>query len=418
MQYVQERIGLVQKAAVYLLMLVFVGHLAELHPIFMFRGWGAMAAGLGLIALVTANNRQSIVEVLRASPLLKYVLLFMAMVYCSVPFSVYKTGALNAAISYGYVVVFFMTLLGVARGKPGVNTLLGAGMAVFVILSAGVLLNYGSARASLEYSSYDPNDTAYILVSLLPVMFYFGQSRRTMLAKLLVFASLPLGVIAISVTQSRGASLAFIVLLLLILRFEKVSFSKVVIPGALLCLLVAYFVPDAFWERFSTLLNIESDYNYTSDTGRLHLWKLGLKFFGSNPLFGVGAGQFTSANGMFEGNYITAHNAYIQVAAELGIFGIVAFMAMVFGPLRHLRQMMRANPENPLHKGLYIAFFTHAVAILFLSVAYYFLLYYLLALFFALTCLEQRSVQAVAEKPKKYTMRKSARRREVGCESA
>lgn len=419
MDYPKERIGLVQKGAIHVLMLVFVGHLAELHPSLMFRGWGVMASAVGLLALALSNNRQSYLEVMRVSPLFKFVLLFMAMVYCSVPFSVYGTGAFNSAVAYGYVVIFFFAMVGMARGQSGVETLLGAGFVVFLLLSAGVIINYGSARTTLDNSSYDPNDIAYILVTLLPIMFYYGQSRRNPLTRLIIFASLPLAVVSISLTQSRGASLAFIVVLVLVLRFEKVSLTKVILPGILLTFLVVYFVPDAFWERFSTLADIESDYNYTSEDGRLHLWKVGLGFFGSHPLLGVGTGQFTSANGMFKGNYMTAHNAYIQVAAELGVVGCVAFLAMVFGPLRTLKRFIREqNGQAALCKGLYAAFFTHAVAIFFLSVAYYFLLYYLLALFFAVSCLLLRK-QEVSEKPQRsYTLRSRCRTGEVGYESS
>lgn len=73
--------------------------------------------------------------------------------------------------------------------------------------------------------------------------------------------------------------------------------------------------------------------NY-STAERLAHWLAGLRMFQAHPLLGVGAGNYNAAYAQFglpdwPEPLGQAHNYYINVAAETGLLGLVAFLALV-----------------------------------------------------------------------------------------
>lgn len=83
----------------------------------------------------------------------------------------------------------------------------------------------------------------------------------------------------------------------------------------------------------------------TGSTGRSDLWKVGLRVFETHPIGGAGAGNFSSVSvdyvqqvdNIGAGQYIISqkpkpvHNTYLELLADLGIPGLIAFLAIVVG---------------------------------------------------------------------------------------
>jgi O-antigen ligase len=83
----------------------------------------------------------------------------------------------------------------------------------------------------------------------------------------------------------------------------------------------------------------------THTTGRSDLWKLGLRAFESHPIGGVGAANFSSVSEDYlkqvgsvgVGQLIISqkpkqvHNTYLELLADLGIPGLIAFLAIAVG---------------------------------------------------------------------------------------
>src|SRR5207249_5217476 len=92
------------------------------------------------------------------------------------------------------------------------------------------------------------------------------------------------------------------------------------------------FAAPAFWARFATVLDEQQDKTYF--TGSVEARRLvleeGWDTFLAFPWTGVGAGQFTNYNppGRHE-RWRETHNALIQVAADTGFFGLMAFTFLV-----------------------------------------------------------------------------------------
>jgi O-antigen ligase len=143
-----------------------------------------------------------------------------------------------------------------------------------------------------------------------------------------------------------------------------------------------------------------------SRAARLRLIDQGLEVFAANPLTGIGAGQFQNYNepGVVVEKWRVTHNVWLQVAAELGIFGLVTFLYLVvraysanFKTLRMLRMPRRRRngppPVDPVTmtpeerviidtnaRGMIAALVGWTVCSFFASVAFNCTFYYVLAL--------------------------------------
>jgi O-antigen ligase len=105
------------------------------------------------------------------------------------------------------------------------------------------------------------------------------------------------------------------------------------------------------------------------------------------PLFGVGLGNFHHKSVQELGT----HNAYTQVASEMGIPAMIAYIIFLVHPLRKLRMIERElfeRNENSrfyyLSIGLQASLVGYMVASFFAAVAYQWYIYYLVAYAIAL----------------------------------
>ncbi len=181
----------------------------------------------------------------------------------------------------------------------------------------GVLLN-DLARIRWYGLFNDPNDLGLALVLPVPFLVDAIWSRRFFLPVI----CLPVLVYALYLTNSRGAMLAMIasVFCYLVLRTRSV---KGVFLGGAMAALVFVFGPS----RMAELGASEG-----SAYGRVEAWYEGFQMFKSYPLFGVGRGMF------LEHHRLTAHNSYMLVLAELGLFGSYFFLGLFYAPFHFVKE--------------------------------------------------------------------------------
>jgi putative inorganic carbon (HCO3(-)) transporter len=131
----------------------------------------------------------------------------------------------------------------------------------------------------------------------------------------------------------------------------------------------------------------ELDAGEESAAGRVEAWYEGLQMFQGQPLFGVGAGNFT------EHNYLTAHNSFVLVLAETGFIGYIIWLAFVGYCFRMMYLLCRYAPaltepseiaewraERRIGMTLFIALCGFFAAAFFLSRSYVIVLYILAAM--------------------------------------
>lgn len=82
-------------------------------------------------------------------------------------------------------------------------------------------------------------------------------------------------------------------------------------------------------KRVRSILDLEE----TSNRGRILIWKATVKSIIKNPLLGVGIGNYPvvlSQNTEYAKAGSSAHNLYLNVAAEIGLLGLCGFLGMLW----------------------------------------------------------------------------------------
>jgi putative inorganic carbon (HCO3(-)) transporter len=196
-----------------------------------------------------------------------------------------------------------------------------------LVLAVLTMANLGSAAAiaadqiRFAASGQDPNDVARFLDLGFPLAAVLLNSESRWPGRLLALGYLPLGLVAMVLTASRGGFVAGMVALagcgLLLSR----SHPKAVLAGvfALPAIAAALWltVPHETFERLST---IPAQFQNGDLNQRLNIWNAGWHAFVRAPLFGTGAGSFVSAAGLAPLD--TAHNTALSIAVNGGLFGL------------------------------------------------------------------------------------------------
>jgi O-antigen ligase len=112
---------------------------------------------------------------------------------------------------------------------------------------------------------------------------------------------------------------------------------------------------DQVSERISSLMNPSEDYNLTAREGRIPVWTRGIGYMVTHPILGVGINDFGVAEGVLSGKtnegygikYSAAHNSFVQIGAELGVLGLIAFVAMLWTAAAGCRRVVRIRTRGP-----------------------------------------------------------------------
>ncbi|MCK4525525.1 MAG: O-antigen ligase family protein, partial [Candidatus Andersenbacteria bacterium] len=80
-----------------------------------------------------------------------------------------------------------------------------------------------------------------------------------------------------------------------------------------------------------------SDFDETSNKGRIQIWQETLTSISEHPFLGVGFGNFNyvlgeNATALKKGS--SAHSIYLDIAAEIGIFGLIIFLFLIMEILK------------------------------------------------------------------------------------
>ncbi len=135
--------------------------------------------------------------------------------------------------------------------------------------------------------------------------------------------------------------------------------------GALMIVFVLaapFILPASVQDRFSMIGSdqVEKD---ESSRRRVELWQVALDRFAENPILGTGFRSFPHLNkyGM------DTHNMYLKVLCELGIFGIILYVAQFLMGLRQGWALLKASP-TPFAAGLGLGLLAATAAAMFLNV--------------------------------------------------
>ena len=388
------------------------GHLATFIGLFLFSfilyvrpyeffpglsSFTSMAFYCGVITLaIYAFSQLSIEGNLTARPKeINLVLLLGAAALLSMPMAV-DIGDAWKTFSEQFLkaIVIFVVLVNAVRTEWRLRLLLLLILVVSMYLSVNAINDYrlglfgtgefetariaGRIKGLFENS----NDLALHLVTMIPIAVALALAGRNPLKKLIYLAAAGLMVAAVVVTFSRGGFIGLVAAgFMLVRRLGRKN--RVATTGALVLAVILFLAlaPGAYSGRLSTIFNSSADLTGSSSQ-RTEVFKRSVVVALRYPLFGVGIGNFYHKSPR---NLVT-HNAYTQVASEMGLAAMVIYILLQVHPIRRLRLIENESYLKPeqarfyyLSIGLQASLVGFMVSSFFGAVAYQWYVYYLVA---------------------------------------
>lgn len=192
---------------------------------------------------------------------------------------------------------------------------------IFKFLPFSIVIDFVSTRASATFDN--PLILAAYLIIILPVSIYSLFELKEKWQRITAGVCVLLIFGGIAATYSRGAYLAVIVMLVVLMFLGK----KQAVGIAALFAGILLILPQSVYQRLFAILQLD-----VSTVTRLAIWGGCLKVFTENPLFGVGAGTENVTNllqNRFGINQPHAHSLYFELLVEGGLISILFFVAVL-----------------------------------------------------------------------------------------
>jgi O-antigen ligase len=240
----------------------------------------------------------------------------------------------------------------------------------------------------------DPNYFASSALLCLPVAFYLAWERPRLWQKVFCLGCLAVISLAVLLASSRGGLLglcAAAAVMLLRVRKRRMLFLTLALCTVLL--------PNVLYTK-SPLWRLvrPTDGDEIGREARMVAWSAGVRMIQSNPLFGIGIGQFKPAVLRYEERndaavQSIAHNSYLELAAELGLPAAFLFVVSLISSWRTLERVRKRSISTRVKligaaaNGLQAGLAGASVSIFFISGQYQKLLWLALSLSLCLPAL-------------------------------
>lgn len=176
----------------------------------------------------------------------------------------------------------------------------------------------------------NPNDYGVIMALIIPLAWYLLTEIKSSTIKWSVLIFIPLGLISIFLTGSRGAFVSLLAALLIIpFSYIKISkFAKLFLITAFIAVsfFVLFLIPDSTIDRVTNIYSSAQNDNLSK---RVDIWNASKKFIPGKIFTGVGAGSFRTAIGNIMGREHVAHNTLLSILGEEGILGLCIFVIII-----------------------------------------------------------------------------------------
>ncbi len=225
-----------------------------------------------------------------------------------------------------------ITVIGVSFAYYGVKG------GLFTLMTGGTFRALGAPGSFMSGT----NEYATVLLMALPLFVWLAKHAEWWVLRWLFRVTIPLSVIAILGTQSRGALVALLAMLGFIgLRERRVMIGLVVL---LFAAPVVWEAMPANWRaRFETISQYSEDASFM---GRVTMWKAAARATADHPVLGVGIDGWTNRD--FQAKYVPTgeqprewHSIYFGNLAENGFPGLFLFVCLLFLSILTCRSVHR-----------------------------------------------------------------------------
>lgn len=186
------------------------------------------------------------------------------------------------------------------------------------------------------YSTFDnPNVLGQYLVLVIPVSFAAMCSAESLIKRFIFFAMTAIMSACLLFTWSRAAWVAIILAIGFFLVIKDRRWASLCV---LVLIVLPFVLPESILLRLLSIGNLKD----SSTAYRVSVWVASARMAKDYIISGIGLGS-----GAFERVYqqyalngagfaIHSHNFYIQLVVEMGIFGLVSFVSIIYTAFRRI----------------------------------------------------------------------------------
>ncbi len=183
------------------------------------------------------------------------------------------------------------------------------------------------------------------IIYFLPVVYCFMFKGNTFMQRISAILTFTMLVMCMIFAGSRAAWIAGPISILFVSFLIDKKHLKYFIPGFLICFYVIHFLMPIRMSDFAT-------YFFRKD-----IMQAAIGIFRDNIFFGAGPGMYEKLVYNYSKGYVQihAHNTYLEILAELGIVGLIAFLTIFINFYSRVFKnlsMLKGSANRFLYAGL------------------------------------------------------------------
>jgi O-antigen ligase len=326
------------------------------------------------------------------TPTARWFVAFVVWLAIAAPFSVWRGGSATMLFNYvprSFMVCFYLVAcLVTLRQIRTVVRVIGI-CALFVIVSCATFGGWVDGRFSIPDSLFYSNANGLALQLLLGIIFlmypFFEASK---FAKFVSVVAIFLSLHYMLKTGSRGVIIATLAtgFVVFLLSRQRIAVVVLGVPA----LVMAFALAPAEMRHRVTLILIDPMSASAEDASavgsqmqREKLLKTSIYLAFTNPLFGVGPGEFAvkvAGDEEKKGEHsawLGTHNSYTQVASEAGLPAFIFYCATIVTCMRMNYRLYKRSKDRPgmgtitgISFCMFLGFFAYSIATFFFHEAY------------------------------------------------
>jgi O-antigen ligase len=291
-------------------------------------------------------------------------LYFLFLIWSGLTFfwSVAPGNTLHELLTYTQLLLMVLMLWDLLDTRQRIETAIQAYVLGAFVTSGSIIANYLTSPAPKFADHYRVNALGYktdgialIVATAGPAAWYLATgttwSHRSLALRVLNFAYVPVGLMALVLTGTRGATLASFPTAILIIWSLKNANQKVraLALTAVVCAaaLVYLYAPRGQLDRIGTArTTTQLGQRGAALSDRWYIWTASLGVWVHHPIQGVGVATHRDAvtptlsqQTIYKTPSKQAHNTYISVLTETGIVGELLFLGVLLTVFLGLREL-------------------------------------------------------------------------------
>ena len=235
---------------------------------------------------------------------------------------------------------------------------------IYAVLDQAIDLFNSTGRiqgGQLKGVTANRNITAFSIAIKIPFVLYLIHTIKKTWKKLTLGLLITLGLVSLSMIQSRASFVAVGLILFAYIVLQSVLYYKdnkkkkhlytiayLLVPLFLAILVNQTFLSSKGADAISRAATISVSTNDSSINQRLRYYQDVITHFSSNPFFGAGLGNWKLKSIDYDKNDINgyvvpyhAHSDFIQLGAELGIIGFLLYLGVFIWAVYYVYRLIR-----------------------------------------------------------------------------